>query len=447
VKDVIWPTDPVVLASYVSKLSDSDLFHAPEVEPVLVARLERKTSDSTKREAALKKLVNLNHSDRATELIASLKRLDMKGDLASVGDLAKMLSGEAGLAKVRPALSDLAEKAQQQAVRRAALAAELTADANPEATWAAATTPAAREQLIQALSSVSDPILRAKFQTTLAALAADPKTAGSLRRAVYTALPLMGADHARANYPVLATALRDGTERTVAARAIMQLPRDSWDKESAGPVCESVLAWARTVPDSKRSDQDYIETVQVAQELAGYLPGDQAASVRKELRKLSVAVFVVKTVHEQMRYDTARLVVEAGKPFEVIFENGDAMPHNFVVVKPGMRQKVAEEVQGMAPTSLDRDGRAYIPKNTKDIIAASKTLEPGQKEKLQITAPGKEGEYEYVCTFPGHWPLMWGRLIITKDVDAYLQAHPQAAPTGPAPAAAMEHMHHPTAAK
>jgi hypothetical protein len=45
-----------------------------------------------------------------------------------------------------------------------------------------------------------------------------------------------------------------------------------------------------------------------------------------------------------------------------------------------------------------------------------------------MTAPGKEGEYEYVCTFPGHWMLMWGKLIVTKDVDGYLQANPQTPP-------------------
>jgi len=448
VKDVTLPTDPNSLANYVSTLSDSDLFHAPEVAQVLIARLERPTSDLVKRDTALQKLVKLQHSDPATELIAALQRLDAQGGSRSVSDLGKMLSATPALAKVRPALSDLAEKAKQQSVRRAALAALMTADANPEATWASATTPTAREQLIEALSNVSDPTLRAKFQTTLVSLLVDPKTSGNLRRAAFEALPLMGADNAKSNYSVLATALRDGTDRTATARAIMQLPRDSWDKSTAGPICDSILTWAKTVPNDKRSDIDYVETLQVAQELAGYLPTEQSAGIRKELRKLSVAVFVVKTVQEQMRYDTTRLVVEAEKPFEVFFENGDAMPHNFVVVKPGTRQSVATEAQSMGPTSLDKEGRAYIPKNNKDIIAASKTLEPGQKEQLKVTAPTKEGEYEYVCTFPGHWPLMWGRLIVTKDVDAYLQAHPQAPPTAPGAAAGMDHsmMHHHTVA-
>ncbi len=444
VKETVLPADLAVLTTYVGKLSDGDLAKAPPVEPVLVARLERKSTDLAQRDAALQRLVQLRKSDPATEIVAALQRIDAQGGGAAVDELAKMLTLTPQLAKVRPALSDLADKAQQKAVRRAALAALLTADANPEATWASTKDAATREQLLTALASVSDPTLRAKFQPTLTALLADTATTGGLRRAALQALPLMGAEHAKVNFPVLAKALSSGAERTTTARAIMQLPRDSWSKDAAGPITESIVVWAKTVPDTKRSDQDYIETVQVAQEMAGLLPPEQGALIRKELRKLSVAVFVIKTVHEQMRYDTGRLVVEAGKPFEVIFENVDAMPHNIVFVPPGMRQKIAEQVQTMAPTSLDKEGRAYVPRNGQGFFAASKTLEPGQKEKLKLTAPAQEGEYEYVCTFPGHWMIMWGKLVVTKDVDAYLEKHPQATP---APAAAHDHHAHQHAAQ
>ena len=77
------------------------------------------------------------------------------------------------------------------------------------------------------------------------------------------------------------------------------------------------------------------------------------------------------------------------------------------------------------------------------VLGASKLLEPGQKETFKITAPGKEGEYEYVCTFPGHWLIMFGKLVVAKDVEAYLQANPQtvappaAAPVAPALPAAV----------
>jgi azurin len=184
--------------------------------------------------------------------------------------------------------------------------------------------------------------------------------------------------------------------------------------------------WAKTVPAGDRSQQDFVETLQTGLEMAALLPPADAARLRKELRGLGVSVFVIKTVREQMRYDTPRLVVEAGKPFEMIIENMDMMPHNLVVVLPGARQGVSETVQTYRPDQLDKKGRAYVPTADHRVLEASKLIEPGQKETIKMNAPKEEGEYEYVCTFPGHWPIMWGKLIVTKDVDGYLQAHPQA---------------------
>jgi len=55
-------------------------------------------------------------------------------------------------------------------------------------------------------------------------------------------------------------------------------------------------------------------------------------------------------------------------------------------------------------------------------------MEPGQKETLKLTAPTKTGDYEYVCTFPEHWKVMFGQLVVVKDRDAVLQASAQPAP-------------------
>ena len=74
------------------------------------------------------------------------------------------------------------------------------------------------------------------------------------------------------------------------------------------------------------------------------------------------------------------------------------------------------------------------------LLEATKLLEPGQRQTLKLTAPAAEGDYDYVCTYPNHWEQMWGRLVVTKDVDAYLQSHPDA---GPAPtSASANHQHH-----
>jgi hypothetical protein len=89
----------------------------------------------------------------------------------------------------------------------------------------------------------------------------------------------------------------------------------------------------------------------------------------------------------------------------------------------------------MKPDELDGEGRAFIPES-QDILAATKLIEPRQKTALKLTAPTQEGDYEYFCTYPGHYLIMWGQLIVTKDVDAYLRSHPQ--PTLPSPSSKSE---------
>jgi azurin len=179
-------------------------------------------------------------------------------------------------------------------------------------------------------------------------------------------------------------------------------------------------------------------------DLATWLPAADSARVRGELVDLGVSVFAVKTVREQMRYDVARIVVVAGKPFEIIFENDDMMPHNMVVVLPGAREELGVIADKMQPTVLDRQGRAFIPSGreaTRKILAATKLIEPGQKETLKLTAPTKTGTYEYVCTFPEHWKVMFGELVVVKDKEALLQASAQPVATQVRADAGNQHNH------
>jgi azurin len=346
------------------------------------------------------------------------------------------------LAKSRPELVALAEKGAQHGVRRVAWAALITADNKPETTWAAANTDASREALADSIGVLYDPGLREQFQPILTSALSDAKTPDAVRSAAIRALPLMGPLNAKANFALIAGFLEKGTDRVSAARAMMQLPRDSWDKSAAGPVANSILAWAKKVPAAERTSQDYIETTQAASEIAGLLPAAEGSPIRKELRSLGVSVFVIKTVREQMRYDTTRIVVEAGKPFEVIMENLDFMPHNICFVEPGQRQSVSVSVEKMKPDQLDKEGRAYMPGKDKGILGASKLIEPGDKARIEMKAIRKPGEYEYVCTFPGHWNMMYGTLVVTNDVDGYLKAHPTAPEQPKVDPNAMKNMKH-----
>lgn len=440
-KEMILPSDPALQTRVLEKLTDSELKRAPKTEPVLLALLERKSPDLAARDEALNALAKLRNQDRVTQLVAVLVALDAKGGNAAYAadQLGKMLlfSPAPEIGKARAALAALAQKAQLPEVRRAAWAGIITADAKPDLVWGeTAGDASARASAIQAISVIPDPALRASFQPLLTRVLVETKSEDPSHRAALQALPLMGAQNAPANFRVLAEHIREGHERAASARAARLLPRDAWAPEAAGATVERILDWAKTVPTQDRSSQDFIETVQFGTEFASLLPPADATRLRKSLRELGVTTIVVKTLIEQMRFDAERLVVEAGKPVEIIIENSDIMPHNFLVVAPGSHEAIGKLAERMSPNP-DKEGRAYVP-NDKRVLLASKLLEPGQKEKLSFKVPKEPGEYEFVCSYPGHYLIMWGKLIVTNDVDAYLQANPAGQP---APATATAHQH------
>ncbi|MBM3845415.1 MAG: dehydrogenase [Verrucomicrobia bacterium] len=265
------------------------------------------------------------------------------------------------------------------------------------------------------------------------AAAGDPL--GNLSRAAIRAAVSMNHQPAEV-FALLAGMAGRGEHVTSAAQGIRTLPRNAWPKADAANLATSLIEWARKVPTTDRTSQDYVETVQFAEDVAGLMPKDKAAVLRKEIKGLRVPVFVIRAVREQMRYDTPRVVVETGSAVEIIFENGDFMPHNLVIVRPGTRERIGTAAALMRPDQADGRGRAYVPE-TPDVLSATRMIEAGQRAVLKITVPNEESEMEFVCTFPGHHQLMWGKFIVTRDVDAYLTANPEA--SFPAPPA--QHLH------
>ena len=49
------------------------------------------------------------------------------------------------------------------------------------------------------------------------------------------------------------------------------------------------------------------------------------------LKNLGVSIIVIRPIRDQMLFDRRQFSVEAGKPVEIVFDNVDIMPHNFVV--------------------------------------------------------------------------------------------------------------------
>ena len=126
-----------------------------------------------------------------------------------------------------------------------------------------------------------------------------------------------------------------------------------------------------------------------------------------------VASVTIRTIKNEMKYDITEFVVQAGKPFELVFENTDFMQHNLVIVTPGSKEKVGLAADRMA---ADPDGAAknYVPE-MEEVLYATAIINPEEKAVLRFTAPSKPGIYPFICTFPGHWRIMQG---IMKVVEA-----------------------------
>lgn len=421
-KAKVLPKDPGALAEFIANTQDNDLNNLPDIEPVLMEKLTRPRLKPEVRLKALEDLVKLSGNERPLVIMNLLKHLDgQAGSAATAEEIGKMIFTDNPGVVLRYALDlkALAKEARTAQVKRAAYAMLIFAARGPDEIWketAAAGDGGQLNYLVESIATIpaSQAALRVKFQPHLSAMLEEGRLKGGRLRAVLTALPLMGPDHAAANFKAVAKYLIEGNERSAAARALVKFPKTAWDASLAKPITDSVLAHASTVKPADRSRPDYVEVIAAAKEMAA-LQGDAAKSVLEEIRAVSVDVFIVHTVHEQLRFDTSRIEVKAGKNFEVMFENDDGMPHNFVIVPPGKHMEIGNGAMTMTPDKLDKQGRAFIPTAfEKQILAATKLLEPGQKETLKLKAPNQPGEYEFVCTFPGHALIMWGVLSVTK---------------------------------
>jgi len=115
--------------------------------------------------------------------------------------------------------------------------------------------------------------------------------------------------------------------------------------------------------------------------------------------------------NDQMKYNKKRLRAQAGAEVELTFKHvggmsKQAMGHNFVLLKKGTD---IMEFAANAAGAVDND---YIPEDSSNIIAHSEMLGGGETTVLKFTAPTEKGEYDFVCSFPGHVSLMKGKFIV-----------------------------------
>ena len=108
----------------------------------------------------------------------------------------------------------------------------------------------------------------------------------------------------------------------------------------------------------------------------------------------------------EMKFNKKVIRVPSEKNITVALtnESTDAtMPHNIVFIQKGYANDVG---QG----GLSHKNNAYVNPNDENVIAHSGLTQIGETTYFSFKTP-KPGNYEFICSYPGHWGLMKGEFI------------------------------------
>ena len=127
---------------------------------------------------------------------------------------------------------------------------------------------------------------------------------------------------------------------------------------------------------------------------------------------LAVRTIRIEAVLAQMKFDITQFSVAPGEDVEIVFVNKDHMPHNLLVTAPGKLEAVSLKAEAMV-SQPDGFQKHFVPA-TPDVLHATTLINHDEIARLRFTAPSAEGQYPYVCTFPGHWRTMNGVMDVVK---------------------------------
>jgi len=122
---------------------------------------------------------------------------------------------------------------------------------------------------------------------------------------------------------------------------------------------------------------------------------------------------VTITGNDTMQFDKREFTVKSGEKVELEFKNIGKLPkiamgHNLVILKKGISSlKFGQKVMNLGASATN----ALPEGSMEDVIAATKLLGPGENETITFTAP-EPGDYQFVCSFPGHFAMMRGIMVV-----------------------------------
>jgi azurin len=128
------------------------------------------------------------------------------------------------------------------------------------------------------------------------------------------------------------------------------------------------------------------------------------------IEKLEFTDSIQLKANENMRFDKELFRVRAGEKISIIFKNTGAksatsMIHNVVILKSGV------DIADFADMARNAKTEQYVPSSLDSlIIAHTRLVGGGDSDQVEFIIP-KPGIYDFICSFPGHWGTMQGKIV------------------------------------
>jgi putative heme-binding domain-containing protein len=113
---------------------------------------------------------------------------------------------------------------------------------------------------------------------------------------------------------------------------------------------------------------------------------------------------------KNLTFATPSFTVKAGEAIRLTFDNPDVVPHNWVLIKPGTLERVGDLTNKIIadPEAVMRN---YVARSD-DVIVYTDIVPPHERFTIWFRAPTAKGRYPFLCTFPGHWMVMNGQMMV-----------------------------------
>lgn len=114
---------------------------------------------------------------------------------------------------------------------------------------------------------------------------------------------------------------------------------------------------------------------------------------------------------DDMKFNRSSFTIAAGKEVTLTLKHTGKMDkhtmgHNVVILKPG------EEVREYGNEAQKAKDEEYTPQSlSAKVVAHTQLIGGGESTVLKFTI-AEPGEYPFLCSFPGHYPIMKGTITV-----------------------------------